>query len=266
MVDRRLTPEALDRVGVGQLDRQLRATAGIWAAMIVALLLGFAILQGVAGTLALAAVLILWIWANWNTARHAAHLRHVGLAAGSGDFEALSPPLLLALSTFTLSRGNRLAAYQHLATLRAAQGRFDQSSALCWALLRHQRRQSRQRGRLWLLEAECRLRLGDLPAMHQALTQAHGQRLRAAEALQLVGLQVLYEVKTGQIEQLTQGLAAKVALIRMMPPPQAAEILTHLARAAEAHEAPEIAVDLRRHALLLGSEASEPSVQGAVQP
>lgn len=264
MVERR-PPEILDRAGVAQLIRQLRATTAVWTTMVLALALGLFFLEGVAGTFVLGAVLVLWIWANWNTARHSAHLRHVGLAAGSGDWEAMAPLLLMALNTFTLSRGGRLVAYQHLATLRAMQGRFDQASALAWALLRNQRRASRQRGRLWLLEAECRLRLGDLPAVHQALTRAHAQRLRAAEALQLVALQIIYEANTGQLDQLTSDLAAKVALVRMMPPPQAAEILTQLAQAAEAQSAPDIAEDLRRHALLLGSEA-DAAPQGATQP
>jgi hypothetical protein len=259
MADKRLTPDMLDRAGVAQLQRQLRASSLVWTLMVAVLMLGLVVLKGAAATAALGFVLVLWIWANWNTARHGAHLRHVGLAAGGGDYEAMAAPLLMALNTFTLSRGSRLVAYQHLAALRAAQGRFDQASALCWALLQHQRRRSGLRGRLWLLEAECRLRLRDLPAVHQALTQAHNLPLRAAEALQLVGLQILYEAQTGQTEQLTQGLAAKVALVRMMPAPQAGEILTHLALAAEAQEAPAIAVDLRRHALLLGG--GEPALE-----
>lgn len=255
MAEVRASAEALDHVGAERLRRQLRAIALVWVALSASLLLGLLLPSSILPTLLLAGTLVLWIWANWNTARSSAHLRQAALAAGGGDWGAAVPPLVMALHTFTLSRSSRLFAYQQLALLRSAQGRYDEASALCWALLGHHGRGSGQRGRLWLLEAECRWRLGDMAAAHEALTQAHQHPLRAAEALQLVAVQVAYEAATGQTDRLLEGLAAKVRLVRMMPAQQAAGVLRRLAEAAEAREGGAVAADLRRHARLLGEGA-----------
>lgn len=245
--------EALDQFDITRLQGQLRAAKATWIVLFVGLVLGFSLSPSLLGTLLLAGSLVLWIWANWNTARSNAHIRQASLAAGNGEWQAAAGPLLAALQTFTLSRTGRLHIYQQLAQMRAAMGRYDQASALTWALLERHARSSNRRGQLWLLEAECRLRLGDVRATFEALTQAHRHRLRAAEALQLVAVQINYEAATGQTERLLEGLAAKLALVRLMPPQRGAEILAHLAEAAQAKEAATVAADLRRHALLLGA-------------
>jgi hypothetical protein len=235
------------------LHRQLGLARLVWIALFTTALGGLLFADLAVGPALMGAALALWFWANWNTARALIYLRQSAGMLHAEDPAALGA-VLRSLRTFTLNRKNRVVAYVHLAMIRCRHGQFASASELCWALLSHVGSRDEMRARVWLIEAECRLRLGDQAGAYEALRAIHQQRLRLAEQLRLLALQTLYEYRDGQYERMLDNLTAKVRLIRMMPPRDGAATLAQLATAARSLGHDALAADLDRHSRLLTYE------------
>jgi hypothetical protein len=141
----------------------------------------------------------------------------------AGQLDEAEHRIEAAIRSFSLSRTVKLLSLHHLAVLRHAQRRWQDSAQLCSALL-SQRLGSIQglsRSSLLLLTDDL-LQLGDLNGTYQALRRLFQQRLTLAEATTLLQLQLEYLARIGQWDQLLVGVAAKVQLIELMPTAAAA--------------------------------------------
>ncbi|MCK4871334.1 MAG: hypothetical protein KAS72_01295 [Phycisphaerales bacterium] len=248
-----LEADPLGRYDGQRLRRELGSLSLMWLTLFTALVVGLMLSSGAAGMVILGLALVFWLWANFSTIRADAYLREAAGALSVDDPQATLSALSLALRTFTIRRASKLLAYQQLSVVRYRQGRFAEASGLCWALLATLRRRLPMRGRIWLVEAECRLQLGDLAGTHRALCEAHAHRLHLSETLHLLAVQTAYESACGQDARLLSNLDAKVALVRMMSPGDGSAVLVHFSMAATRRGLTDTATDLYRHAELLGA-------------
>jgi hypothetical protein len=188
----------------------------------------------IGGTAALLVIGGMWLVLSYRS------IRGSRLAAGSpsliaaGRLDAAEDQIEKALSSFSLFRTAKLLSLHHLAILRHAQHRWDDSARLSRALLaqrlgglRHLARQSR------LVLAEALLQLGDLGGTQQILRELYRQRLPLPEAMSLLGVQLDYEARINAWEAMLAGVAAKIQLAEIMATAPAAQVQALLALAAK---------------------------------
>jgi len=195
-----------------------------------------------------------WLIATYISARTARLVQHAAqLTSAHAPAPQTESALGEALSRFTLYRTVRILVYHHLAVLRHRQGRFEESSAICSALLSlDDTGMARSlRSTLLMIFAEDRLQLGDLAGAHAAIVNLYNQKLPLVESLQHLMLQMRYEAACGYDDHLLWNLRKKVELLELMPPPACAMCHRLLADAAERRGTKELADHLRRRADLL---------------
>jgi hypothetical protein len=171
----------------------------------------------------------------------------------AGEFDRAEAHIDSALRTFSLFRTNKLLSLHHLALLRHAQRRWRESALLCQALL-SRNLGSRLRGlarTTWLLLADSRLQLGDLPAAYDAMAAIYRYRLTLGEALTFQLMQLDYGSRIGAWGPMLESVGAKVQMSELMPALSAARSQALMALAAYKLGREPLAQWLRRRAQLL---------------
>jgi hypothetical protein len=180
------------------------------------------------------------------------------LAAGSpmliaaGRFDAAEEQIDGALRAFSLSKKVKLLSLHHLAVLRHAQRRWQDSAILCRTLLNQRlgsagglMRASR------LILADSLLELNDLIGAHDNLIRLHRTPMSLAESLQLMLVQLDYESRIGAWSHMMGGIAGKVEMAELMSGEAAAKSQAFLALAAHKLGRADWATWLRRRVELL---------------
>ncbi len=180
------------------------------------------------------------------------------LAAGSpfliatGRFDAAEEQIEGALRAFSLSKKVKLLSLHHLAVLRHAQRRWQDSAMLCRTLLRQSRSSARGLTRAsGLILADSLLELNDLTGAHDTLMRLHGDRMSLAESQQLMLVQLDYESRVGAWSHMLGGIVAKVQMAELMSTEAAARVQGLLALAAHKLGRADWATWLRRRVELL---------------
>jgi hypothetical protein len=186
-----------------------------------------------------------------------------GLIA-AGQFEEAEHHIEQALRSFSLFRTVKLLSVHHLAVLRHAQRRWQDSAVLCRALLGQRlgalqglSRQSR------LILADALLEMGDVRGAYEAIAGLYEQRLSLGEAMNLLVVQLDYEARVGAWGRMMENVAAKAQLCELMPAANAARAQALLALAAKRTGRDDWAQWLRRRVELLADVqrlASERSI------
>ena len=182
--------------------------------------------------LALTVVAVSWVWLSVSSARNSQIAAGSPSLIASGQFDEAERQIDKAMRTFSLFRAAKLQSLHQLAMLRHAQQRWQESAALCRALL-GQRLGVRSLSRASrLILAESLLEMNDLNGAYQAIMQLYQERLPLREAMMLLAVQVDYEAKIGAWGRIMNAAPTKVQLAEMMPAIQAARVQSLLGLAA----------------------------------
>ncbi|MGN6625398.1 MAG: hypothetical protein ACTHLN_02155 [Tepidisphaeraceae bacterium] len=215
------------------------------------------------GTALLFALPMGWFALALRTARGQQQLLRVPALIDAGELEQAEQSVADALGQFSLVRGPRLQALQHLSHIRHQQRNYAAALQIAQALLRFRLPLSVATATR-LLMAECALEAGDLLGAHAALSAVRGA-VSLRESMKLLELQTEYCVRTNAWQPAIENLPWKVELAELMPTAAAARVQAGLALAARHLQLTDWADWLaRRHDLLVGPlpamASSEPSL------
>lgn len=224
-----------------RIDAALRGL--ILAGVVAAAVFAFAF-EGASDAWSVAAVLaVLGVWLAVSTisakASRALPAITAAIEADPGGAEAMVEE---NLRRRPLLRWVRLMLYHRLAVLRHRQGRWEESVAICEAVLAQPMGPARQvRPHLLLMLAEARLQFGDLIGAYPALLELYGTRLGLTESLQRLALQTRYEVMAGRHDAALHRADQKIEMAELMPAPQCGAMHALLAVAARQTDQPDLA-------------------------
>lgn len=234
-----------------RIDAALRGV--VIAAVVAAAIFVFIFEAGssVWSAAAVLAVLGVWMGISSISARVSRELPAI-TAAVEADPAAAQAMIDGHLHRRPLLRWVRLMLYHRLAVLRHRQGRFDQSAAICRAVLAQRMGPARQvRPHLLLMLAEARLQFRDPAGAYPALLELYATRLGLSESLQRLALQTRYEVMAGQDDAALHRTTQKIELAELMPAAQCGAMHALLATAATRARRDDLAHWLRARAELL---------------
>ena len=243
-----------------RLERQIvRDEAVRWSAIAA---LGFCVMAGmVAETIGgeswyVTAIILLmpgWLMMSAVSARAAKQAQELSNLLEQ-DRPAAESILARTLRRWPLQPSVRLLLYHRLATLRHRQGRFAEAAVICQTVLAQRLRRARHaRSHMLLILAESRLMCGDWMGTYGALHVLHQSRLSLTEVLQLLAIQIRYEVTSGQDQAALFRISRKIPLVELMPMPQCGAVHALLAQSAERAQNETLATWLRERADLLCS-------------
>jgi hypothetical protein len=229
------------------LLRGLLATAAV-AAMLAGPVLGWRF----EGALLLGGVVALWFVLSFRSMRGSRLAADSTALIATGQFDLAEAQLDSALRSFSLFKTAKVLGLHHLAVLRHAQRRWQESALLCQTVLRQRlgNLQGLSRSSL-LLMADDLLNLSDLPGAWEALRRLYGHRLSLPEALNLQTLQLDYLSRIGAWDDMLANISTKVQMSELMNTSAAARCQALLALAAQKRGRGELANWLRRRAGLL---------------
>jgi len=242
---------------ITRLRRDLTLGSLVRGLLLVSIFASLFVLPRVApkvdSTIGLLVVGGIWVALAYASARGSRLAADSPALIASGDFEEAERHIDLALRSFSLFRSAKLQSLHHLALLRHAQRRWQESALLCQALL------GQRLGSLQglskpsrLLLADSLMELGDLRGAHEALAGLQSQKLSLNETLNLLAVQLDYEARVGAWSAMISGVMSKVQLAELMPSVNAARAQAMLALAARKSGRPDLSDWLRRRAELLG--------------
>jgi hypothetical protein len=186
------------------------------------------------GSLLLVLIAVAWLILSYSSMKGSRLAADSPALIAAGQFDEAEQRIETALRSFSLFKTAKLLSLHHLAVLRHAQKRWQESAALCRAIL-GQRLGAMQTvskpSRLIL--ADALLELGDLRGAYEALIGLYSQRLTLGEALNLLLVQLDYLARVGAWDQMLHAVGIKVQMAELMPPPQAARAQALLALAAK---------------------------------
>ncbi|HEY8667157.1 MAG TPA: hypothetical protein VIL86_10845, partial [Tepidisphaeraceae bacterium] len=175
----------------------------------------------------------LWLFLSYTSMRSSRLAADSPSLIASGQYEAAEQRIERALGTFSIFRTVKLVSLHHLALLRHAQRRWQESALLSRVLL------SQRLGTLQglakpsrLILADSLLEMGDAQGAHEAIARLYEQRLTLGEALNLTLIQLDYQSRIGAWEQMLSAVMTKVQLAELMPTNSAARAQAFLALAA----------------------------------
>ncbi len=205
------------------------------------------------GTLLLLAAGGVWVFLTLQSikgSRLAAASPHL---IATGQFDEAEQSIDGALRSFTLFRTVKLMSLHHLALLRHAQQRYQETASLCRALLNQRLGPITGVGKQTrLILADSLLELGDLGGAHEALAGLYRHRLSLNEAMNLLQVELDYQARTGAWDQMAANLPAKVQLAELLPAPAASRAQALLALASKKTNRPDWETFLKHRAELLG--------------
>jgi hypothetical protein len=218
----------------------------------ICLLVGPLVGSNFAASFAIIVIGAIWIVLSYRSAKGSSLAADSPSLIAAGQFDEAEHRIEQVLSTFSLFRTVKLMSLHHLAVLRHAQRRWQDSALLSSALLR-QRLGSLQplarSSRLML--ADSLLELGDLNGAYEALSGLYNQKLTLAEAMSLLVVQLDYESRVGAWNEMMRNTMSKIQLAELMPTDAAAKAQALLALAAMKIGRDDWAEWLRRRAELL---------------
>jgi hypothetical protein len=170
----------------------------------------------------------------------------------TGQYDRAERHIADALNSFSIFRMAKLMSLHHLAVLRHAQSRWQDSAMLCRALLTHRLGDSSGLNRSSrLILAESLLELGDLRGTYENLASLYSQRLTLREALNLLAVQTDYLSRIGAWDAMLAQVKTRVELAELMPTLPSARTQAFLALAARKKVRHDWADWLRRRVELL---------------
>jgi hypothetical protein len=151
----------------------------------------------------------------------------------AGRFEEAEQQIDQAIRSFSPFSAAKLRPLHHLALLRHAQRRWQETAIICRALLGQ--RLGTVRGlsnpaRLILTDAL--LEMNDLRGAYESITRLYRERLSLAEVLHLMLLQLDYSARIGAWKSMFENVMGKVQMVELMPTDGAARAQAFLALAA----------------------------------
>jgi hypothetical protein len=201
----------------------------------------------------LAIVAVAWLMLNSQGVRGARLAAASPSLISSGRFEEAERQIDEVLRGFSISKTPKLLSLHHLAVLRHAQRRWQESAVLCKTLLGQSLGPALQGiGRpARLILADSLLELGDARGAQEALSGLHPQELSLAESMNLLGVQLDYQARVGAWDDMLANLMAKVQLAEIMQSKNAARVQAFLALAAKRRNRGDVSNWLRGRAELL---------------
>jgi hypothetical protein len=170
----------------------------------------------------------------------------------AGHFEEAERNIEQSILTFSLIRAVKLQTLHHLAMLRHAQRRWQESATLAQALL------AQRLGALQplskstrLLLADSLLEMNDLRGAYNAIASLHREQLSLAELLNLLAIQMDYSARAGGWDSMLQNITGKLQLAELMPAPISARTQAFLGLAAKKMGRDDLSTWLRSRAELL---------------
>lgn len=225
-------------LAISRLRRDLTVGAMIKWIMLVSLTVGLVLgpFIGARGELLFVMALIGAGWLAWGfrSFRETHRATQMPSLIATGQFDVAEDQIEQLLRTFSPFKNAKLLGVHHLAMLRHAQSRWQDTAMLCKALLRQRlgslsglNKSSR------LILADALLEMNDLPGASEAITRLYDQHLSLSEAMNLMAIQLDYESRIGAWESMMQNIAAKVQLAEVMNTTSAARTQALLALAAK---------------------------------
>ena len=201
---------------------------------------------------ALMGIAAFWVWLSMNSVRSSRTAAESPSLIAAGQFEEAERNIEQTVRTFSLFRPVKLQALHHLALLRHAQRRWQESAVLSRALLRQRLGALQPLSRpARLLLADSLLEMNDLRGAYESIVALHRERLSLAEVLNLLSIQLDYSTRVGAWQSMLQNVMEKVQLAELMPPLIAARAQASLALAARKLGRPDMADWLRARSELL---------------
>jgi hypothetical protein len=204
-------------------------------------------------SIALAIVAVAWLALNFRGVRGARLAAASPSLISAGRFEEAEQQIDEVLRGFSISKTPKLLSLHHLAVLRHAQRRWQESAALSKALL-GQRLGPALEGitrPARLILADSLLELGDAGGAKDALAGLYPQDLSLLEAMNLLSVQLDYQSRVGAWDEMLANVMSKVQLAEIMQAKTAARVQALLALAAKKLGRHDLADWLRRRAELL---------------
>ena len=222
-------------------------------AAIVSVLLGRLLDPYTNGMLLLVAIGFLWLFLSYRSVRGSQMVAGSPALIEAGQYDEAERRILGALRSFSLFRNTKLLSLHHLAVLRHAQRRWQESAVLAKALLgqRLGGNMNNLSRSTRLILADAMLEMDDARGAYQAIVGLYDQRLSLAEALNLLGVQVDYLARIGAWDHLMFEIGRKVQLAELLPAPRAARVQATLSLAAKRTGRADWADWLRRRVELL---------------
>ena len=152
----------------------------------------------------------------------------------TGQFDAAERQIDQALRSFSLFRTVKLLSLHHLAVLRHAQRRWQETALLCRALLGQRLGAMQGLSKpASLILADALLEMGDVRGAYDAIAGLYRQRLTLAEVLNLQLVQLDYQSRIGAWAEMLTSVMSQVQLAELMPSASAARSQALLALAAK---------------------------------
>ncbi|HEY4972959.1 MAG TPA: hypothetical protein VII41_05080 [Steroidobacteraceae bacterium] len=194
----------------------------------------------------------MWMVLSFRSLRGSRSAADSSTLIAAGQFELAEKSIAESLDSFSIFRTVKLMSLHHLAMLRHAQSRWQESALLCQAVLMQKPkvisgldRSSR------LLLADSLLELGDLRGVHENLMRLYNQRLTLREALNLLVVQMDYLARISAWEPMLWQVGTKVQMAELLPTVQSARTQALMALAAKKTGQMDWSDWLRRRAELL---------------
>lgn len=219
---------------------------------LAALLIGPMIGGMLDGSIVLLVVGVLWLVLSFRSVRGSRIAAGSPSLIASGQFDAAEQHIVEALHSFSLFRSVKLLSLHHLALLRHAQRRWDETIALCRALLRQRLGATSDLGTSAnLILADSLLETGDVHGAYECIMRMYDRRLALGQALNLLSVQLDYLARIGAWEQMLEQVQTRAQLAELMPTESAAMVQALLALAAKRTARDNWSDWLRRRAELL---------------
>jgi len=237
---------------ITRVRRDLTLSTLLKSVLLVGVLACFVIGPDNMRVAALLGIGAIWFWLSLNSARSSRAAAQSPSLIAAGQFEEAEKNIEQTVRSFSIFRPVKLQALHHMALLRHAQRRWQESAALCRALLRQRlgilgslNRSTR------LLLADALLEMNDARGAYHAMTGLYRERLALPEMLHLLLIQLDYSARIGAWQPMMDGIMAKVQLAELMPTASAARAQALLALAAKRTGRDDFASWLKARAELL---------------
>jgi hypothetical protein len=189
--------------------------------------------SGMNGALILLGIGALWSVLGYRSIRGSRLAADSPLLIASGRFDEAESRIDAALRSFSLFKPAKFISLHHLAVLRHAQRRWQESALLCRALLNQRLGSLRGISKpSLLLLTDNLLRLGDLTGAYEALGHLYRRRLNLVEALTLQQLQLEYLARIGSFGPMLADVRSRIELAELMPSAHAARAQAFLSLGA----------------------------------